>query len=211
VILKCEDQEYLLSRGYTEESIAEEQIFSTREGKHSWGDHEIYLDEPGILWVVRSASGKVIGTQYRSSQSSTYRWMQNDGAAHLPLLYGTKGDHQIFFDEGAAILVEGIFDRIVLKRAVPDYAVFARLSKGVARQSIQYLTRHGKFIVLAFDSDAPGRKATEDAKKMLKDKMDLGELRFPAKDPSKCWTKVGEGAFQKGVQKQLAQFDWMFV
>jgi len=201
--VNLKDQEYLLSRGYTVDLIKSEPICSFDRGPISYGLIDLEIVNPVIGFISHSPSGHLIGITTRRVEEKEYRWFQSPKALHLPIFYATKDDHEKLFETGDLILSEGVFDRVALKRAFPDRAVYARLTKGTGNQLVHYLKRYAKRLWLAFDMDEPGQKATERTEKKLKDHMDVNSIDFAANDPAKLLERVGLGRFRELTERQI--------
>lgn len=195
-MIKTEHWDYLLRRGYTPELLGVEPVFSVQEAFVLEG---VNLSQAvgWVAWVCRSMAGTLIGIQTRSVPEKAYRWLQAPGAGYLPIIYGLPEDYEKLWVQGEAILVEGIFDRVAMKRCFPDMAVFARLSKGVSRQMEWFFRRYAKRLWLAFDMDEAGEKATKQAYGRMGE-VELVRLQIAAKDPSKLLES-------RGLEKARAQ------
>jgi len=96
-----------------------------------------------------------------------------------------------------------VFDRIAVKRAVPEIAVIARLSKGVGGQLAKMLERFAKRVWLAFDNDTPGESATLKTIGRLKG-IDVLEIRYPAKDPGELLERKGVTKMGEIIRRQMS-------
>ena len=191
-------EDYLKSRTYTSEMITEEEILYLREGSHIVEGTDIRVEGDSIGWICRAMSGCLIGIQTRGIGEKNYKWNRASKAQHLPIIYGSRKDHETFYKTGRMILTEGIFDRGAIRRCFPHYAAYARLSNGVGRNLANFIQRYGVSIWLAFDQDEPGQKATERVEKGLKDKMNVNTLKFPLRIPLNLWRKrerITQGSF----------------
>lgn len=206
-MISKEHREYLLSRSYVEALLKKEDIRSLPEGHLFLEGCELDNSGPVVAWVCRSLSGALTGIQTRRIDEHEYRWSQAPKAQHLPILYGTDEDHDLLYQTGRVIITEGIFDRAALKRCVPDYAVYARLSKGIAKSLTYLLLRYAKLVWTAFDQDGPGQKATEETKEKLGSKVRVHHLLLPAKDPSKLIETRGEGRTREIVERQIRSME----
>lgn len=191
-MLSPDHRRYLLSRTYTDEMIDREEIDSRGEV---------------ITWTCRSMSGALIGHQIRDQTNNGYRWEQAQQAHHLPIMYGTDEDHDRFHQTGRIVLVEGIFDRAATKRCLPDTAVYARLSRGVAKHLLCLLKRYATTVLLLFDQDEHGEKATRDAEEKLQPSVETHRLMIPTKDPAKLLEKLGEARARAIIQTQARLWD----
>lgn len=167
--------DYLVSRGYTKAMLVEEGVEGKRDG-----------ESDTVIWYAKSITGKAIGrmTRYQGGpDDGKYRWSQADDSEHIPQLYGSVSDYRLLYEKGEAILVEGSFDRVAVKRAFPDRPVLARLTKGVGISLVRFLTRYCGRVWLAFDMDSAGELAAEDSKKKLQG-IQVERILYPFKDPS---------------------------
>lgn len=192
---------YLLSRGYVDQMIEHEPVCTIGAG----GLAQLQNREMDgwIGWESFSMGGARIGVQTKNSQESAYRWFQAEDAQHLPIIYATVEDYQILWQTGEVILVEGIFDRVAIKRAFPEKAVIARLSKSVAKQLEVFLKRYARTVWLAMDMDEPGREGAEQAVKRLKNGIVVERLTYPAKDPAKLLENKGVEKVRELLEKQM--------
>lgn len=202
-MLSPEAQSYLETRGYTDQMIADEEVFSLTEGEHFIEGTRVSVEGPSIGWISRAMSGHLIGIQTRRIDMHEYRWAQGEKAQHLPIIYGSRQDFDILYTTGKMMMTEGIFDRGAMKRCFPEYAVFARLSKGIAKQLLVFVQRYGSTVWIAFDQDEPGQKATETAEQRLQGKVEVNVLNFPYKDPAKFMEKRGEAHMRTFLTKQI--------
>lgn len=205
-MLTEEQKIYLTGRGYTEELLREEGVFGATETTTFHGRK--VKDCAGCLaWPVYSMSGEPIGVQTRELAQKKYRFHQLPHTEHLPLIFGTKEDWDLLWGTGKMILTEGAFDRVAIKRATPDRAVFARMSKGAPNQLRSLIKRYVVHLWTAFDNDEAGEEATQDAETKLKGSTEVSELKFPYKDPAKMLEKRGLKPLRELLQKQLATME----
>jgi len=198
---------YLLTRSYTPALIEQEDIRSLGEGVHNVEGVTIRTDNPVIAWPCRSMGGQIAGVQTRRADVHEYRWAVGTNASHLPILYGSEQDHELLYLNGRVILTEGLFDRAAIKRCVPDYAVYARLSKGIAKHLLVFLKRYARQVWTAFDHDGPGEKATDAADQRLRDSLEINRLMIPSKDPSKLIEDRGERRAKEIVERQIRSLE----
>lgn len=200
-----EAREYLLKRGYSLSLIAEESPESISPGKYKRGNIEIFIDRESILLPVQSLSGRIIAYHAASIKEKDYRTFYDLNHHYLPMSYGCKTDWEIMWKSKQVIIAEGLFDRVALKRAFPERAVLARLTKGVSPPLIRLFNRLCERVWLAFDNDAPGVKSALKAEGRLK--SDVVILEIPYKDPSRFLEVRGVDAVRKHYQRQITAFD----
>ena len=195
--------DYLKSRGYTDDLIQREDVFGVPTQDFDVLGRQIRECEGCVGWIARSMSGQVVGVQTRELEEKKYRWHQFDNTEHLPMLYGSQNDWDILWETGVMFLTEGPFDRIAVKRALPDRAVFARLSKGISNQMISLIKRYVKHLWLAFDVDQEGEQAVEKSEEKLGDIISVYRLTFPFKDPSQVLERRGLDFLEALLKKQI--------
>lgn len=199
--------DYLLSRGYTVNLLREEGVFGVKEGDSFHG--KVLKDASGtIAWPVFSMSGIPVGVQTRELEEKKYRFYQLPNTEHLPLMFGTPADFRLMWESGKMILTEGAFDRAAVKRALPDYPVFARMSKGAPNQLRSLIRRYVRHLWTVFDNDDPGNEAAETTEKKLKDLIEVTQLKTPYKDPSIMVEKRGLAALKACLDPQIRMTDF---
>jgi len=202
---------YLRVRGYHDRTLAKERPWTVSGPSLYRGELEIEAKH-AIAWPIVSAAGTLVGVHFRETPGTDglkYFSRLVPGLKHIPLLYATKEDHEILYRTGEACLCEGILDRIVLKRAMPDWAVFARLTKGVGIQVARYLRRRAKRIWTCFDMDEWGRRGTKKTRRILAaDGIEVLSIEYPAKDPSDLWQSKGPLKTREFFRREINLLDW---
>lgn len=191
-MLTPEHRAHLCARSYIPELIDKEPISS---------------EDDLIVWECRSPSGALIGHQTARTDRHEYRWIQAEQAHHLPIIYGVEEDHDLLYQTGSVILVEGIFDRAAMKRAVPNHACYARLSKGIAKHLLTLLRRYATTVYLCFDQDGPGEAATIDAENKLRGGPETHRIKIPAKDPAALLERIGERRAEGIIRPQVTLWE----
>jgi len=197
-----EQHEYLISRGYTDNILESEEVFGIEDDTEI-EDRPIRDCGGCVGFLARSMSGEPVGLQTRELQEKKYRWHQFSNVEHLPMLYGSVDDWDLVWQTGSMIITEGPFDRIAVKRALPDRAVFARLSKGTSNQMLTLIRRYVKHLWLAFDTDEEGDKAADRSEILLGEDVNVYRLRFPYKDPSKMMERRGLPALKSHLESLM--------
>ena len=204
--LSLEQRRYLFSRGYTRELVVEEEIYGINSDIEFILDRRIKGCAGCVAWLAVSMSGTPIGVQTRELKEKKYRWHQFDNVEHLPMLYGSEEDWRLLFESGFMILTEGPFDRIAVKRALPTFPVFARLSKGTSNQMINLIKRYVRNLWLIFDMDEEGKAAAKKSEDRLGDDVNVYRLSLPFKDPSECLRKRSLDYLTQALLKQINSF-----
>jgi len=175
---------YMKERGYLPQNIQEESslLVSLEPGEHELHGVSFRLEVPSIAFHCKSMSGATVGINTAGRGIKDYKFFQHADGRHLPIMYATEKDRNTLYETREMIVVEGVWDRIAIKRALPEWAVFARLSKGVGGQFETMIKRFAHLVWLCFDQDTAGFKGTEMAKKKLTN-VEIYEIRYAYKDP----------------------------
>jgi 5S rRNA maturation endonuclease (ribonuclease M5) len=194
---------YLESRGYTAALISSEGVQVIENEKATIHGVEVQATTPRVMWTARAMSGQVIGLQTRELLEHKYRWYQAPKAQHLPIIYATEEDHELLYRTGEMLIVEGAFDRIVVKRCFPELAVYARLSKGAANQLAHFIRRYVTRLWTLFDMDDRGEKANQQTEERFSTHLQVNGIKIPFKDPSQLFEKRGLGRTREILSKQM--------
>jgi hypothetical protein len=200
---------YLNRRGYSLDLVNREGVRAVPAGRHIQAGLAFGCIAPSLVFTCRTMSGALQGLVLASwgEQEKRYEWRPSP-ARWLPICYAQPDDWEIFYETGEVILVEGVFDRIALKRCAPKRAVIARLSKSVT--AIQWiLKRYAKRIWVAFDQDEEGEKGARrlgwrlDSEVRGERAVAIRRLTFFGKDPGEHFERYGEGNLRLCVVRQL--------
>ena len=109
------------------------------------------------------------------------------------------------------ILCEGAMDVIAMHAAGFPYAV-ATLGTAIRPEHARLLSRYTKKVILSYDSDAAGQKATDKALTLLEDVgLEVRILRLTgAKDPDEYIRNFGAEAFRSLLDDSHTKFDFNF-
>jgi len=206
-MLSKEHEDYLLSRTYTKEMLTEEGLWTINPGVSLFEGVNFNTTVPLIAWPCRSMSGALIGVSTKAGKEHTYRWHEAIDGRHLPILYGSQKDHDILYNTGKFMITEGSFDRAALKQCFPEYAVYARLSKGLGKAMRRMILRYANICFLAFDQDGPGIKSSEKITESFGDKIETHVLKYPYKDPANMLETKGKNYTKMYLEKQVRAFE----
>lgn len=155
---------------------------------------------------VKSLSGRVAAWHTVGISVKDYRTFYDQDHRYLPVFYATDEDYDQLWRSKQVILTEGVFDRLALKLAFPDRAVFARLTKGVSPPMVSLLERLCSKVWIAFDNDLPGNKAADKASRRLG--VEVHRLQIPYKDPSQFLASKGLSSVRSHYQRQIDALDF---
>lgn len=194
---------HLLKRGYTEALIKAEEITSCPPGKNMIISGVVFSAHlPGAVFTCRTASGAVAGLHLAPHEVKDYQWRQNKKAPWLPICYATPEDWEILGRTGELLLTEGVYDRVAVKRAVPDRAVMARLSKSI-RPIEAILRRYTRHLWVLFDQDERGDQGARQAARLESRSLEVTRVRFRGGDPSEHLRDHGLKDLKRWVEPQL--------
>lgn len=219
---------YLLSRGFTENSIEKFQIgYSLPE----WSFDTNYLSNRGfdknlleqagliarredgeyfdrfrgrIMFPLHNAKGNIVGFSARSISEDDQPKYLNTGETILfnksSLLYNLHEARSHIRKQGSVVMFEGFADVISAERANVKNAV-ATMGTSLTPQHVSELKRLTDQIILCFDSDQAGIEATFRAGNLLLDKQFTVKVaRVPERlDPDDYIQKYGAESFEQEV------------
>lgn len=127
------------------------------------------------------------------------------------ILYGLGEKNSVIKKKNYSILMEGYMD--VLMAAIYGFDVtLAPLGTALTEEQGKLLKRFTSNVILSFDADAAGQKATEKAIMILKKtgfSIRVIELK-EAKDPDEYIRKNGKDAFVGLIRNSIESFDFLF-
>ncbi|MEL7338903.1 MAG: toprim domain-containing protein [Bacteroidota bacterium] len=97
--------------------------------------------------------------------------------------------------EGAKVwIVEGPFDLFALDWALSgSNVVLSTIKAGLSKNHLRFLERFAKEVVMVYDNDKTGRKATQNALWELKNrKVNVTAYQYRGGDPGEVWDQGGE-------------------
>ena len=194
----------LLSRGFREDELLEADLI--RRSSH--GFYDTFRDR--LMFPIIDVRGDVIGFSGRA--------LGDQGAKYLnsrdTLVY-SKGRNLFALNlakkskSGYLILSEGNIDIVSLHQAGFDSAV-ATLGTALTPEQARLLSRYTNEIILAYDNDAAGQKASQRAIGVL-ERLDM-KVRVlhmeGAKDPDEYIRTKGADAFRALLEGSEDQVDW---
>ena len=148
-----------------------------RSGIHGW------RSDLSVGFDCLSPVGTLMAVHCASVGIHDYMTFYSEESRYYPFFYATMEDWSLMHSEREVIVTEGVFDRIAVKRAVPNYAVVARLTKGISRVMQDYFDIMEMKVWLALDMDKYGMDTRKKMEKVRSDAV-YNSIEFPYKDPS---------------------------
>lgn len=196
------DYDYLTSRGYTDELIKKEKLFSLSAGFANVGPMNLYLTVDSIAVALLFGSGTFYGVHLCSRLERDYRTYFYNERPWFPAVYGDASDYQALYENKKVIMVEGLFDRIIFKRLYPELACFAKLNKSVSTKLIRFLERYAEICYAAYDTDEAGEAAYEKLKNKATN-IQVSRLKLLYKDPNEMWMRLGDAKCRRHLEEQF--------
>ena len=174
---------------------------STREGART-SVYDTFRNR--LMFPVIDIHGNVIGFSGRNlADDDAAKYMNS---SDTPVFSKSRNLFALNFAKtskaGMLILTEGNIDVVSLHAAGVDCAV-ASLGTALTGEQARLMSRYTKKVVICYDTDAAGAKATERAISILdKTDMEVRVLRLEgAKDPDEFIVKFGVDAFRNLLDK----------
>lgn len=179
------------------------QVGAVLEGRG--GHRDMFRDR--LIFPIQNVSGRVVGFGGRSLDGTEPKYLNSRESVIFKkgsLLYGLPQAKRAFRDAGCAILVEGYMDVLALHQAGFKNAV---ASAGTALTPAQaaVLKRFADSVVIAFDGDEAGRRASQRSLDVLvAGGFDSRVLILDdGADPDSAVRDAGPAAFSKLVEGAL--------
>ncbi len=185
------------------------QLGLIRPGKEERGDYDLFRNR--LLFPITDASGRVVAFGGRVLDDSLPKYINSPESPIYHkgrILYGLAQAREEMRKTGEVMVVEGYFDQLALHRAGFDNAV-ATCGTALTEEHAQLLKRYAKRVLLLFDQDSAGRKATFRAMEALVAaglptaviELDAGE------DPDSFLAKAGVAAFRQRMEEARPVFE----
>ncbi|MBQ7816542.1 MAG: DNA primase, partial [Oscillospiraceae bacterium] len=197
---------YLKSKGYTEDELVSAYLAARIEKGHIY---DIFRNR--IIFTIIDLSGNVIafvgrkmgedkGPKYLNS-GDTPVFKKSNGLFALNL--AKKSGKDTF------ILAEGYMDVISLHQAGFNNAI-ATLGTALTSQQAKLIADYAKNVIIAYDSDEAGQKATRRAMEIFsKEDVAVSILQMDgAKDPDEYIKRFGRDSFEMLLNKSSSALDF---
>ena len=196
----------LLNKGYKNEDLLNSGISSFNDNVY-----DTFIDR--IMFPLWDLDGKVVGFSgriYKTNDSSKYvNSKESDIFKKGNLLYNYHRAKQFARRKKSVIIVEGFMDVIALYK-VGIYNVVASMGTAITKEQARLLKKLSTNIILCFDGDTAGNKATLSCSKEL---TDIGIypkiIRLPSPlDPDEFLSKYGKEKFDEYLENPKSVLDY---
>ena len=194
-------------RGLLEKHLAEKKFSShdvrqsglVRPGKQEQSHYELFRNR--LLFPIHDLQGRIVAFGGRVLDDSLPKYINSPETAVYhkgETLYGLYQARDAMRHSGEALVVEGYFDVLALHRAGFAGAV-ATCGTALTADHARLLKRYADKILLIFDEDAAGRKATFRAMDaLLPAGLAVSVVTMPAgEDPDSLLKAEGEAGFRR--------------
>ncbi len=202
--------QYLLNKGYDVKELIDVGISKDNDK----GLYDSFRNR--IIFPIYSLDKKVIafGGRTLENDKDIPKYINSSDTPIFKkgnILYGLGEKSQIIKKKNYSMLMEGYMD--VLMSTVHGFDVtLAPLGTALTVEQVELLKRYTDNVILCFDMDSPGQKATEKAIMLLKSAgftIRVLELE-DAKDPDESIKKFGKEKFLERVQNSIEGFDFLY-
>lgn len=198
---------YLRSLGFTEEELKTGYLGNRGE----YGLYDYYRAR--VIFPIIDVSGNVIafGGRIIDSAKSDRKYLNT---SDTPAFKKTKNLYALNYakntQDGHFILCEGYMDVIALHDAGFGCAI-ASLGTAFTEEQARIIKKYVNRVILCYDSDEAGQKATDKAIKILENVgIEPKILRMSgAKDPDEYIKKFGADKFRSLIEESRGKFDFM--
>ena len=198
---------YLKNKGFNTADILESGVCGERDGK--------LFDEMAtrVVFPVIDHRGRVVGFSGRALYDGAFAKYKN--TKQTPLFNKSNNIYCINFlrkarlNKNYAILVEGQMDVVALNQAGFDNAI-ATMGTAFNKNHVATLSRFVDGVVVCFDGDGAGKKATaKSLEPLMAEGLDIRVLELPEKlDPDEYIKKYGADEYQKLIDNSLPVYEF---
>jgi DNA primase len=178
----------------------------------SKGAYDRFRDR--LIFVVRDDRGRPVGFGGRAlSAESEPKYLNSPESPIFQkkrLLYGLSEARDAIRRKDRVVLVEGYFDHLAVLSAGLDEVV-ASMGTALTPEQGEKLRRLASSVVLCYDGDSAGKKATRDALKLFLDfgvRVSIAQMP-ESKDPFDFLRESGSDALAKKIEAAVEFDDWL--
>lgn len=202
--------QFLLKKGYLIETLIK--LGLTKENEK--GIYDTFRER--VIFPIYSVDKKIVAFGGRTLDNSkdVAKYINSPDTPIFKkgaILYGLGERQDIIKRKNYSILMEGYMDVIMSKIHGFDVTL-APLGTALTEEQGKLLKRFTSNVIISFDSDAPGQRATEKAIMILKKigfSIRIIELK-ESKDPDEYIKKHGKEAFLTVIKNSVESFDFLY-
>ena len=196
---------YMLKRGYTRDEL----VIGYLAGKSEKG-HYYDAFRNKVMFPIIDVTGNVIAFGGRVLDNSKPKYKNT---MDTPVFKKSRNLFALNFAKNAStdslILCEGYMDVISLHAAGFTSAI-ATLGTAITSEQARMLSRYTKKVLICYDADEAGQKATQKAMKLLGEVgLEVGIIKVPgAKDPDEYIKAFGKDKFAEIISHSKSKFEY---
>ncbi|BCR06494.1 DNA primase [Desulfuromonas versatilis] len=199
--------EHLAQKGFDPEWAR--QLGLIRPGKEGRGDYDLFRNR--LLFPISDPSGRVVAFGGRVLDDSLPKYINSPESPiyhKSRVLYGLSLAREEMRKTDEVIVVEGYFDQLALHRAGFCNAV-ATCGTALTEEHAELLKRYAKRVLLLFDQDSAGQKATFRAMEaLLPGGLSVAVVGLdPGEDPDSFIGKHGAETFRERLEAARPVFE----
>ncbi len=200
----------LLKKGFDNDILVKSGIAVKRDNNV----YDIYRDR--IMFPLWDINGKTIGFSGRiyegNDQSKYINTMETDIFKKGSLLYNYDNARESVLKQDEIIVVEGFMDVIRLY-TIGIYNVVATMGTAITNEQVNLIRKLTKNVLLMFDGDSAGAKATGSFIEVSKDiDFDIKIVRLEEDlDPDDYILKKGENKMKEHLSHPKSLFDYKII
>ena len=155
--------------------------------------------ENKIIFPFQDILGRVVGLIGRSIETKGFKIFALDEAKFTGFFFGLFQALPSIYETRTVYTVEGPFDHQAFCKVFPN--TVATMTAGLNESQHDLLSMFCDKIVTVFDSDDPGREASDRAQ----DWGNVTSIDLGYKDPSECLARLGLDKFKKYAMKRVSE------
>lgn len=201
---------HFTSKGYSLEDLLNVGLIK----KGDKGYYDVFRNR--IMFPITNVSGKTIafGGRTLEDRKDIAKYLNSSDTILFNKgqnLYGIKERGSLIRKKNYSILMEGYMDVLKAHSFGFDTAL-ASLGTALTHEQGELLKRYSSNVIIAYDMDEAGRKATERTSLILKEQgFNIRVLEFvDAKDPDEYLNKFGKEKFLERVKESKEIFDFLY-
>ena len=201
---------HFTSKGYSLEDLVNVGLIK----KGDKGYYDVFRNR--IMFPITNVSGKTIafGGRTLEDRKDIAKYLNSSDTILFNKgqnLYGIKERGSLIRKKNYSILMEGYMDVLKAHSFGFDTAL-ASLGTALTHEQGELLKRYSSNVIVAYDMDEAGRKATERTSLILKEQgFNIRVLEFvDAKDPDEYLNKFGKEKFLERVKESKEIFDFLY-
>lgn len=168
-----------------------------------------------VMFPIRDPRGRVVGFGGRALGDAEPKYLNSPETPVFNkrrLWFGLDLARARLRETGVAVVVEGYMDAIAIDRAGIGYAAVASLGTSLSEEQVDLLARYVDTVVIAYDGDAAGQRATLRGLQLFADagvEVRVAELP-PGRDPDDVLRVEGPDALRRFIENAVPLVEFQF-